>query len=67
MLKKIWDDVFVSDDDRLEELKSELKPPNSGCEISQSKQMTTVGIMGDGNCLFNSVSLAMEGTVDKPD
>ena len=44
-----------------------MKGTNKGCETGTATKMTRAMIHSDGNCLFNCASLAMEGTVDKPD
>ena len=44
-----------------------MKPANVGCDPKQAKKIKPIGIDGDGNCLFNSVSFCMEDTVEKPD
>ena len=44
-----------------------MQGSNVGCDPSQATAMEKEMIKADGNCLFNCASLAMEGTVDKPD
>ena len=44
----------------------ELKPNNSGCKIEEAIEMEVEHVLADGNCLFNSVTLALENTVDRP-
>ena len=44
----------------------ELTPNNLGCKIEEATQMDLECVLSDGNCLFNSVTLALENTVDKP-
>ena len=51
----------------LEEEQKQMQGSNVGCDPSQATAMEKEMIKADGNCLFNCASLAMEGTVDKPD
>ena len=44
-----------------------MQANNRGCDPAQATQIDKELVKADGNCLFNCASLAMEGTVDKPE
>ena len=54
-------------DQKLLEEKASMKALNKGCASSESTLMKKQTVKADGNCLFNCITLAMEGVVDKPD
>lgn len=47
--------------------KETMHAPNKGCDPKDAIKMSKRIVKADGNCLFNSVCLAMEGVVNKPD
>ena len=44
-----------------------MKGINKGCKPSDAIKIVKETVKADGNCLFNCVTLAMEGVVNKPD
>ena len=52
---------------RLLEEKKSMQGSNVGCDPAHATPMEKEFVKADGNCLFNCASLAMEGTVEKPD
>ena len=52
--------------DELLKEKATMKPNNKGCDPKVATKMKKETIKGDGHCLFNCLTLAMEGVVNKP-
>ncbi len=53
-------------DDTLLAEKAGLVAVNKGCDPVSATKMGKECVKADGNCLFNCATLALEGTVDKP-
>ena len=47
--------------------KNRMKGSNVGCDPANATKIEKELVKADGNCLFNCASLAVEGTVEKPD
>jgi len=56
----------VEEDPTLIEERKKLAAKNQGCDPKNAKKMGKECVRADGNCLFNCATLALEGTVDKP-
>jgi len=52
--------------DKLLAEKATMKSQNKGCSPSEATKMQEEKVKADGNCLFNCLTLAMEGVVNKP-
>ena len=54
-------------DQKLLQEKASMQPANKGCAPGEATKMKKETVKADGNCLFNCLTLALEGVVNKPD